>query len=154
MQLWGRRWHFSTDIVAVPALMSAFFHVAWIVILLTWAGVTGAWPGRCSSSGGVQYLVLGGGLLGSFAVNLAVDVLLVYHSLQGAPFEASKRRWVVPLLYTATGPLVCTLGFTGALSTWHAAGYAGPPRHFCVEPQTVQCSARMCAHTWSPTAGQ
>ncbi|EFN60123.1 expressed protein, partial [Chlorella variabilis] len=92
--------------------MSAFFHVAWIVILLTWAGVTGAWPGRCSSSGGVQYLVLGGGLLGSFAVNLAVDVLLVYHSLQGAPFEASKRRWVVPLLYTATGPLVCTLGFT------------------------------------------
>jgi hypothetical protein len=111
VQLYGRRWHFSTDIVAVPAALSGLFHASWILILLVWAGAKGAWPGRCASGDGVQYAVVLGGLLGSFAANLVLDALLVWHSLQGAPFEASKRRWVVPLLYAATAPLVAQLAF-------------------------------------------
>jgi hypothetical protein len=111
--LYGRRWHFSTDIVAIPAFLSGVFHAFWIVIILAWAGAKGAWPGHCASSDGVQYGVMVGGLLGSFAANLVVDALLVYHSTRGSPFEVSKRRWVVPLLYSATVPLGATLAFSG-----------------------------------------
>ena len=35
------------------------------------------------------------------------------YSLRGAPFEASKRHWVVPLLYAVTAPLVTGLALTG-----------------------------------------
>lgn len=33
-------------------------------------------------------------------------------SYQGAPFEVSKRRWVMPLLHVSTVPLAAQLGFT------------------------------------------
>lgn len=105
----------AADVVAVPALLSALFHASWIAILLIWAGATGSWPGRCASSDGVQYVVLFLGFLITFGANMFIDGLLVYHSLQGGPFEASRRRWVAPLLYAATVPLVATLGFTGRL---------------------------------------
>lgn len=101
------------DIVAIPAGLSGLFHAAWIIILLVWAGATGGWPGHCTSHEGAQYAALFGAFLLTSALNLVIDVLLVRHSLQGAPFEASKRRWVVPLLYASTAPLVLQLGLAG-----------------------------------------
>lgn len=98
----------------MPALLSAFFHTAWIVILLVYAGATGSWPQACATSDGVAYIAVLGGLLFSYALNLAIDLALTLHSLRGAPFEASKRRWVAPLLYASTLPLVTALGLTGA----------------------------------------
>ncbi|PRW60300.1 alpha beta-hydrolase isoform B [Chlorella sorokiniana] len=115
-KLYGRRWHFSTDIVAIPAGLSGLFHAAWIVILLVWAGATSGWPGHCASHEGAQYAALFGAFLLTFGLNLIVDLLLMWHSLRGAPFEASKRSWVVPLLYASTAPLLLQLG----LSAWGA----------------------------------
>lgn len=111
VRLYRRRWHFSTDVAAVPALLSGLFHAAWLLIVLVWAGAKDAWPGHCASGDGVQFAVVLGGLLASFAANLVVDALLVWHSLQGAPFQASRRRLVVPLLYAATAPLAAQLLF-------------------------------------------
>lgn len=96
------------------ALLSALFHATWIVVLLVAAaGAAAARPGVGTSGQGVQYLALFIAYLAVFGVNLVLDLLLAWHSLQGAPFEASKRRWVVPLLYACTAPLVATLGLTG-----------------------------------------
>lgn len=100
--------------MAIPAGLSGLFHVAWIVILLVWAGATGSSPRHCASHEGAQYAALFGAFLLTFALNLLVDVLLMVHSLRGAPFEASKRRWVVPLLYASTAPLLLQLGLAGA----------------------------------------
>ncbi|KAL4421634.1 hypothetical protein ABPG75_010925 [Micractinium tetrahymenae] len=110
--LYARRWHFSSDIVAVPALLSAFFHAAWILILLVYAGATHSWPRACATDDGVAYVAVFSGLLFCYALNLVIDLALTFHSLRGAPFEAGKRRWVVPLLYAATLPLVAALCFT------------------------------------------
>ena len=102
------------DVVAVPALLSVLFHAVWIVVLLVLALASAEWPrlDHCESHEGVQYVVLFAALLAVFAANLAIDVLLAATSLHGAPFEASKRHWVEPLLYAATVPLVATLCFT------------------------------------------
>lgn len=102
--------------MAVPALLSAAFHVAWIVILLAWAAATDGWPRHCASSSGEQYAVLFVAFLAACATNLAIDLLLAWHSLRGAPFEASKRAWVALLLYASTAPLVVQLG----LAAWGA----------------------------------
>ena len=58
VRLWGRRWHFATDIIAVPAGLSALFHAGWVVVLLVGAAATGAWPGVCGGAGGRHYVAL------------------------------------------------------------------------------------------------
>lgn len=108
--------------MAIPAGLSGLFHVAWIVILLVWAGATGSWPQHCASHEGAQYTALFGAFLLTFALNLVVDVLLMVHSLRGAPFEARKRRWVVALLYGSTAPLLLQLGLAGARWNRHVMG--------------------------------
>jgi len=116
--------------MAIPAGLSAFFHGAWIVILLVWAGATHSWPGHCGSHEGAQYAAMFGAFLLTSALKLVVDLLLVWHSLRGAPFEAHKRRWVEPLLYASTAPLLLQLGLSGEQSgevgeCWSPLGILG-----------------------------
>lgn len=47
--------HHATDIVVVPAALSAAFHAAWIVALPVAATASGAWPGACASEEGRSY---------------------------------------------------------------------------------------------------
>jgi hypothetical protein len=108
---------------------------------------------------------------------LLIDIALVYHSLQGAPFEVSKRRWVVPLLYASTVPLALQLAFTGERRHIWQTGcvktvqLAGLGLIGCIRAslvvlsrvllktvtttlRTLQCLARMLSPIWSQIVGQ
>jgi hypothetical protein len=83
VRLWGRRWHFSSDILPLPACLAATYHLSWLLILLVGAGASGQWPGHCQSWEGKAYVALFVLNLAGFVGGLAVDALLLYHSLQG-----------------------------------------------------------------------
>ena len=85
-KLWGRSWHFSTDILPLPAALAAAFHGPWLVILIVAPAVTGSWPTTCDSWQGVQYAIVFAAFLAAMAVALVIDVLLFYHGLQGVLF--------------------------------------------------------------------
>jgi hypothetical protein len=118
IKLYGRRWHFGTDIIPLPAALAFTFHFSWVLILLIGAIATGQWPAtHCDSWQGIQYAVLFGAYFGSFVLSSIVDAFLFYHGLQGAPFEEKKRRMVVPLLYAGTFPLLVQAAAT-FYGTW------------------------------------
>uniref|UniRef100_A0A1D1ZLV4 sn-1-specific diacylglycerol lipase n=2 Tax=Auxenochlorella protothecoides TaxID=3075 RepID=A0A1D1ZLV4_AUXPR len=112
VRLWGRRWHFSTDIVPIPAAINGAFHFVWICVLLFGAIGSGEWPSGCNSATGRQYVALFAGLFGAFVLNLIIDVLLYIHGMKGSPFEVSKRHWVPTLLHISTLPIVAQFVFT------------------------------------------
>lgn len=85
--------------------------------MLVGASATGNWPGPCDSHEGVQLTVLFAAFFACFTAGAAIDTALFFAGLRGAPFEESKRRWVVPLLYLGTVPLVIQLAFT-LYGTW------------------------------------
>lgn len=66
------------------------------------------------------------GYLAAFGLNLAIDLALVAHSLRGAPFQPSRRRWVEPLLYAATLPLGAGLLLTGGTGRARMRAGRGP----------------------------
>lgn len=103
--LYGRRWHFSSDIVPVPAGLFCFYHASWVIILLVSAGVTDSWPRSCSSSEGQHYIALFILFFAACLVAIPIEAGLFYWGMQGGPFEQSKRKPVVPLLYASTFPL-------------------------------------------------
>lgn len=86
------------------------------------------------------------GYLAAFGLNLLIDLLLVGHSLRGAPFELSKRRWVEPLLYAATLPLGAGLSLTGAalLSGCWALGMLGRATNQWAACNPCCCSQPCC----------
>lgn len=83
VRLWGRRWHFSTDIIPIPAAINGAFHFVWICVLLFGAIGSGEWPSGCNSATGRQYVALFAGLFGAFVLNLVIDVLLYIHGMKG-----------------------------------------------------------------------
>lgn len=117
IKLYGRRWHFGTDIIPLPAALAFTFHFSWVVIMLVGAAATGQWPSHCESWEGVSYTILFGLYFGSFAIACIIDALLFYHAVKGAPFEETKRKMVVPLLYVGTGPLLIQAAAT-LYGTW------------------------------------
>lgn len=121
VSLWGTRWHFSTDIVPLPASIAFFYHFSWFLVLLVGAAATGEWPGHCESWEGVHYVILFSCYFGSFSAASLIDALLFWNGLQGAPFEEKKRRFVIPLLYVGTVPFLVQLGAT-CYGSWAAVG--------------------------------
>lgn len=83
VRLWGRRWHFSSDVVPIPAAICGLFHAIWISFLLFGAIATGDWPSDCESRTGKQYMAVFIGLFGSFVISLVLEVLLFVHGLRG-----------------------------------------------------------------------
>lgn len=81
--LYGRRWHFSSDVVPLPALLGALYHGAWILILVLFAAIGHRWPHNCESWEGRQYTVLFATFFGSFIASFLVELLLVYHGSKG-----------------------------------------------------------------------
>lgn len=94
--LYGRRWHFSSDVVPLPALLGALYHGAWILILVLFAAIGHRWPHNCESWEGRQYTVLFATFFGSFIASFLVELLLVYHSSQGGQQGRAQQRegWV------------------------------------------------------------
>ena len=117
IKLYGRRWHFGTDVIPLPAALAFTFHFSWVIILLVGALASGEWPSHCESWQGVQYIILFAAYFGSFAVASVNDALLFYHGVKGAPFEEKKRKYVVPLLYLGTVPLLIQAAAT-FYGTW------------------------------------
>eukprot|EP00887_Chlorella_sp_A99_P003991 scaffold11.g3991.t1 len=98
-----------SDSVVLPALLSGIFHACWVAALIVFAAIAG-WPRWSGCERG--FPVLFAGMLGAMGANLLLDAALAVASVQGTPFETSKRWAVVPLLYAATLPLVAQLAFT------------------------------------------
>ena len=117
IKLYGRRWHFGSDIIPLPAAIAFTYHFSWAAILLVGAIATGQWPGPCDNWEGMQYAIIFGAFFGSFEIAVVIDALLFYHGLKGAPFQESQRQWVVPLLYAGTVPLVLQF-FATLWGTW------------------------------------
>lgn len=85
VRLWGRRWHFSSDVVPIPAAVCGVFHAIWVLFLLIGAIATGEWPSDCQTATGRQYMAVFAGLFASFVFNLVLEVLLFIHGMRGAP---------------------------------------------------------------------
>ena len=83
VSLYGRRWHFSTDIMPLPAALAAAYHLPWVLILVIGPAASGRWPGRCESWQGAAYVALFALMLAAFAAGLVVDVLLFLNGLKG-----------------------------------------------------------------------
>ena len=116
--LFGRRWHFSTDVIPLPASLAFLYHFGWATVLLVGAAATDEWFGSnrpCTE--GVHYAIMFTIFFATFTVAAVIDALLFYHGVKGAPFEESKRKWVVPLLYVGTIPLVVQFAAT-LYGTW------------------------------------
>jgi len=92
IKLYGRRWHFSTDIVPLPATVAATYHGLWTAAIIITAAASDAWPHGCQSWAGIQYIIVFAALLGSFATAFVVDVLLFYHGLKGERRAASDGK--------------------------------------------------------------
>lgn len=83
-RLYGRRWHFSSDIIPLPASIAALYYGLWSILIITLASATGCWPkSPCASWQGLQYVIFFSVMLGSFIIACAIDVMLVYHGLKG-----------------------------------------------------------------------
>jgi len=105
--LWGRRWHFATDIIPIPAAIFLTYHLTWTSILLLGASISNNWPSSghpCASAEGRTYLALFSLFFAACTFAVPIDLLLIIHGLKGTPFEPSKRKLVVPLLYILTVP--------------------------------------------------
>lgn len=83
IRLYGRRWHFSSDVVPLPALLGATYHLAWALVMVIGVLASDQWPRHCESSEGVQYVVLFAAFFASCLALVVVEVLLAYHGLQG-----------------------------------------------------------------------
>lgn len=116
IKLYGRRWHFGTDVIPLPAALAFAFHFSWLLIMLA---LVRQWPGQCESWEGVAYTTLFSLYFASFATASIIDAFLFYNAIKGAPFEEKKRKMVVPLLYIGTGPLLIQAAAT-LYGTWVA----------------------------------
>lgn len=90
ISLYGRRWHFSTDVIPVPAFIGACYCLAWALVMLLGAAISGQWPEHCQSHEGVQYVVLFASMFSSFVLLVVVQALLIWQGLQG---EGRAAAW-------------------------------------------------------------
>jgi len=107
--LWGRRWHFATDIIPIPSAIFLIYHLTWSLTLLLGAFISKNWPSSghtCASAEGRAYLALFSLFFAACTFAVPLDLLLIINGLKGAPFEPSKRKLVVPLLYILTVPFI------------------------------------------------
>ncbi len=89
--LYGRRWHFSSDVIPLPAFLGALYHLAWVLIMLLFAAISDQWPRHCESSEGRHYVALFACYFGAFVATFIVEVLLVYQGMQGEPPRRTQR---------------------------------------------------------------
>ena len=81
--LYGRRWHFSSDVIPLPAALGAAYSLTWALLLVLLPAAGGDWPHHCESHEGVQYVVLFAAMFASFVALLAVELLLCWHGSKG-----------------------------------------------------------------------
>ena len=81
--LYGRRWHFSSDIVPLPAFLGACYHLTWVLIMVLGAAISGQWPHTCESAEGRHYVTLFIAYFSSFVASFIVELMLTYHGMQG-----------------------------------------------------------------------
>lgn len=104
--MFGRRWHFSTDIVPVPVTVVALYHLVMVLVLFILPFGRDYLPVTCSDPIGRQHIAVLATYMGLYSFSLLVEILLLLASCRGAPFETRKRRFVVPLLYLSLLPMV------------------------------------------------
>ncbi len=92
VRLYGRRWHFSSDILPLPACLAGLYNISWVVTLLVGAAASEEWPGRCESWQGAAYVEVFALFLAGFGAGLAVDAALLYYGLQG---ERAVPAWAL-----------------------------------------------------------
>ncbi|PRW33020.1 ubiquitin-like modifier-activating enzyme ATG7 isoform X1 [Chlorella sorokiniana] len=104
-------WHLADDVLPLVALAVFIPSVAFCI---TYAAVLPAVhhrPGCSGSHARLREAVVWGTL--AFAVlHMVLSGAIVLAGLRGAPFEASKRRLVAPLVYIHTVLWICWLGYT------------------------------------------
>ena len=89
LQIYGRRWHTTTDMIPVPAIAGVVFHGAWVIAFAGLIGGFHEWRG-CRGEG-VHYIVTTAGLLGVFAFAFVAETALTFLGFQGETPSASLQ---------------------------------------------------------------
>jgi hypothetical protein len=81
--LYGAKWHFSSDIVPLPAFLGAIYHGAWVLAMVIGASVSGRWPHGCDSGAGRQWLAVFALVLAANAACFILNIDLAIMGIRG-----------------------------------------------------------------------
>eukprot|EP00210_Caulerpa_lentillifera_P008329 g7945.t1 len=112
LQLFGRRWAFSSDDLPVPAFFGFVFHGAWLLLIIIFSVYAHSVYNPDECDGAVPLATFMACLLLSLLVSTICDVLILWYGLKGTIFQSSHRRIVNLVMYVLTGNFLLKICIT------------------------------------------